>query len=279
MGLHFIIGKGNLGLDLQSALDKSGHDARVLTSSDGFECPRGLQEIEDMKPDCVWVTAGKGSVSEAESPHEIDAVLNTHLALPISLAKRLQKETRLAVFSTDYVADESKPDQPSARTTRPKSVYAAMKIGMEMALESLARPRTTIFRVGSLYGGHFVERTFPGKVAKRHAKPGPVTMPMNWVTPTPTWWVADTLACNYDSVFSNAMQTHHIAPQGGCTILQWGRAILGDDYVFKSSGFDNQRPAYSNLGLSFNSLMGHPHFHELWDRHLAKYSDFPGVRK
>lgn len=282
MGLHVIIGKGNLGIDLQQALDKVGHDARLLTASDGFEWPESWPAFHHApykEVECVWVAAGKGSVESAMDPHDMEDMLKTHFLLPVGLATTLPKHVRLGVFSTDYVADEGDAKYPMKHTAKPRSVYAAMKIGMEKAIYATKRPLTTIFRVGSLYGGHFPERTFPGKVAARHPNPGEVTLPQNWVTPTPSWWVAEKLAEQAKNVQGDLLfqtrgpLTHHIAPAGGCTVLQWARAILGDRYTFKSRGFDDSRPAFSNLGLSFSS---DPRtWQELWAEHLVRYKTVP----
>lgn len=277
MGLHVIIGKGNLGCDLQIALDKMGHDARLLTASEGFEWPESnpmFHNGEFKSTECVWVTAGKGSVESAMDPHDMEDVIGTHFVLPVGLATSMPKSMRLAVFSTDYVADEADSKSTAKQTSRPKSIYACMKIAMEQAIYAHKRPLTTIFRVGSLYGGHYPERTFPGKLQKNHPNFGEVTLPMNWVTPTPTWWVAETIVHNLHGLFhTRGPLTHHVAPVGGCTLSQWGRLVLGDGYTFKSNGFNDMRPAFSNLGLSFGS---DPRtWQELWQAHLLKYPPGP----
>lgn len=273
MGLHVIIGKGNLGCDLQIALDKAGHDARLLTPSEGFEWPEDEPHIHSLAPECIWIAAGFGSIDQCKN--DPMGAIQTHTIMPMEIADAMP-ETRLVVFSTDYVANESDPNAPSKSVLRPKSLYACSKLWMEQGLYMLNRPLTTIVRVGSLYGSHFPEKTFPGKLVKNHPKPCQVHLPQNWVVPTPTWWIAERLASQYHRLFNEKGPiTHHVAPAGGCTILQWGRKVLGEDYNIASRGFDDLRPAYSKLGYS---LGGHVEtWDQLWEWHVSSRGAFSAV--
>lgn len=266
---HLIIGKGNLGLDLKAELEATGAWVEMITASEGFEWPESRPLIDKMMPDCVWITAGFGSVGEAENICEMDKVLNTHFELPLGLALWLPKQTKLAIFSSDYVASESEPKSAAKHTQRPLSIYSSIKIAMELAIQATKRPLTTVFRVGSLYGGHFPERGLPGKLRNSFPEPCELELPNNWVCPTPTWWIAKHLVDGYlkpNSMFnSRAPMRHHIAPIGGLTVHQWGKLILGDKYTVHCRGGDPKRPSFSGLGLSFGS--DESTWEQLWKEH------------
>lgn len=262
MALHVIIGRGNLGLDIQLAFDERGHKTHLMSRTLGFSWPQSKAEILDLQPDYVWVAAGHGSVSECE--RDFSGAIQTHVTLPVELAQSLSKNTCLGLFSTDYAANETEPGAAGKQAVRPRSLYAFTKIWMEQAILMMNRPKTAIFRVGSLYGSHFPERCFPGKLRKNYPNPSEVSLPQNWVTPTPTWWVAETI-CNHlvGSFNSSSALIHNIAPSGGCTIARWGMHVLGKDYTIKSNGFDKNRPSMSKLGSSFDKPA--IEWEELWN--------------
>jgi dTDP-4-dehydrorhamnose reductase len=250
MNTHVIIGRGNLAIDLQLALIAAGDEAIIETRSTGFEWPKGLSKILTMNPGFVWVTAGFGSVEQCAM--NLTGALATHVAMPLELAKNLPATTRLACFSSDYVADEEYPDQPGCWNDKPQSWYAQSKLWMELGLERMNRPLTATFRVSSLYGDHFPERTFPGKLRLGAPRMTHFTLPDNIVVPTPTWWLANRLVSDMDEVFSpKGSYLYHLAPSGGVSTLDWGRMILGYNYEITSRGLDPLRPAKSGLGCSY----------------------------
>ncbi len=281
MAKHIIIGKGNLGLDLQSALDKAGHDARLFTRSgngaNGWEwpecAPMFLSEHKDTE--CVWVAAGGASVSHCEDVWSLPEATESLFELPVGLALELPARIRLVLFSTDYAIEEVDP-APARHTQAPRSIYAVIKIAMEQAIWSTRRPQTTIVRVGSLYGSHFPERTFPGKLAINNPHPGEVQVPRNFITPTPTWWIAEKMVASYEQLFGPFPRTEHLAPRKGCTLMEWAQAVLGPGYKVKSGPYDERRPRFSQIGMSFSS--DSRTWLDLWREHLARWPEFPGYR-
>lgn len=259
---HVILGKGNLGLDLKIALEQSGFNSVIFTGSDGFIWPDHHLKILELQPVCVWLAAGFGSVDACAK--DMMGALATHVAMPMDLAQRLHKETKLVVFSSDYVADESHPSAPEKQTPRPKSFYACTKLWMEQGLMMSRRPNTCIVRVGSLYGSHFPAKTFPGRIRANYPTQGAeVKLPMNWVVPTPTAWLAKQLIHNYPRMFhNNAVTIKHLAPSGGCTIADWGRLSLIGKFTIKADGFDVQRPGFSRLLNTFD--LETPDWKQLW---------------
>lgn len=259
MSMHLIIGKGNVGVDLFHAIKSRGEFAKILTRSDGFDLPESLPLILQMKPDYVWVTAGAGSVEVAKKNYK--AVLETHVMLPKMLMEELEPSVKICLFSSDYAAHENEPSNPLLMSSQPRSFYALSKIHMEQVVALGNRPRTAIVRIGSVYGPHFYNKTLPGKLHQRYPSPCTLTLPMNRVTPTPSFWIAEMLLKNRDKLVGDKPVTHHLAPMGGTSINGWGQRILGEDYKVNSSGFDIERPLCSNLGCSIGPA---PDWTELW---------------
>lgn len=281
MALHVVVGNGNLGCDLQIALDKAGHEARLysksLSGGQNWEWPESAINFEVgswKHADTVWCCAGGYSVGQCEDEWSLPDAVESLFELPVGMALALPPEMKLVVFSTDYVVDEHNP-APGGHGPA-KSVYAAIKIAMEEAILSMKRPNTLIVRVGSLYGAHFPERTFPWKVKANHPLPGEVLVPRNFVTPTPTWWVADKLVEFHKQLFGRFPRVEHMAPYKGCTLAEWAQAVLGPKYAVKSGDYDAKRPRFSQIGMSFSS--GAPTWLELWLLHLARHPTFPGHR-
>lgn len=267
--MHVIIGKGNLGVDLKIALEAIGYKAVILTKSEGFLWPGGYSQIMNHNPDHVWITAGFGSVQECSN--NFSGALATHTAMPLELARDLPTYVKLGIFSTDYVANEKYPDSEIAFIDNAKTFYAMSKLWMERGIANSNRPLTSIFRVCSLYGQHFPEKTFPGKLLAKYPNPCELNLPENEVVPTPTWWIAKKLALNLEVLFlKKGRNILHVAPSGSTTTMEWGRRILGEDYTIKSSGLDPLRPIRSRLGSSIGQP---PDWSALWDLSKGFFND------
>lgn len=261
MGVHLIIGKGNLGLDLQKKLSESGHESRILTRSEGWSWPESFESMQALNPECIWYCVGAGSVEVAI--RDFNAVVSAHALIPIDMMRRFSKETKFVLFSSDYAASEDDPTNPQKRTHRPRSLYALSKIWMEEGFEFLNKPNACVVRVGSLYGKHISSRTLPGRLHEKFPEPCSLMLPTNTVVPTLTAWVADVLVKNYERLFFGPhRKTYHLAPQGGVSVLNWGKRILGSEYHIDPKGIDETRPERSNLGCSFGEA---PHWEELWN--------------
>lgn len=258
---HVIIGRGNIGMDIQLAAEKLGHKVQMFTPSEGFEWPESIPAIRLLQPDYVWVTAGFGSVEQCKNDPE--GAFRTHLELPIGLMKEMPENVQIGLFSTDYVADDGEMDNANKLTNKPRSIYALTKMAMELAVKIMARPRVSVFRVCSVYGSHFPMRTFPGKLLDKYKNPCEVFLPQNFITPTSSAWIADSIISSLPLLFSPAVSLfHNCAASGGTTVMNFGRKVLGDKYEFNSKGMDWNRPPYSNIGCSF---MRAPDWEKMWE--------------
>lgn len=265
---HVIIGKGNLGVDIELAAKAVGHEAHMFTSSEGFEWPKSAPAIKELQPDYLWVAAGYGSVEQCKANPQ--KAFETHLQLPLGLIRDMGDNTKIGLFSTDYAADDSEPDNANKINSKPKSMYAFTKIAMEMAVKLTARPNVSVFRVSSLYGGNYPHKTFPGKLMMKYPKPAEVFLPQNFIAPTSTKWIANTIIDSLPILFSPAMALfHNCAASGGTTVMNFGRKILGEEYTFNSNGMDWNRPSYSSIGCSF---MQAPTWEQMWEANREAFS-------
>lgn len=260
---HVVIGKGNVGVDLYNAIKKLGDSARILTRSDGFEFPESLPSIHHLRPDYIWVTAGAGSIESAKK--NFRDTLDTHVLMPAELMKEFANtHVGICFFSSDYAANETEPSNPELGIADPKSLYALSKSMLEKAVKIENRPFTSVVRVGTIYGDKYYDRCLPGKLHARYPSPCTLDLPMNRVTPTPSFWIADMLLKHRDKLFNPQKATlHHLAPHGGISVHAWGQKILGDEFKVNSKGFDNDRPLCSNLGCSLDPNV--PDWTELWN--------------
>ena len=263
---HAILGKGNLGSDISFFLNdpsnpKKKQKYEFFTRSNGFDWPAPLDRLMTYAPDVVWVSLGHGSVAEAKE--DFVGAINCHVQLPNFLMELMPSTTKLIFFSTDYVACEDDPSNPKAQTQDPLSKYALSKLWMENLVKFKNRPNTCVVRVGSLYGGYKPGRTLPGKLRKAFKKPQTIRLPLNYITPTPTMYVASCLIKNLEKIFDDSNATfHHLAPKGNCQVREWGELILGEGYEVLSKKIDRERPSVSELG---NTIEPPPHWLHLWE--------------
>ena len=236
---HAILGNGNLGNSLAIKLLKNEHTVKVFSTSNGLKYPNSLVPLYDFIPDHVWVTIGAGSVEQAIANYL--PFIDLHIRLPIELAQTLNSHITLHTFSTDYVIDNPV-----------KSLYALSKLTMEQTLTLINRPKTYIYRVGSLYGTYKPHKSFPYKLKKAWIeKAGDIKLPLNKVTPTPTDWLADILIENlekHEATNNPLHRIYNVAPLGCCSIKEWGELILNKKVEPKD--FDTSRPENSNIGCN-----------------------------
>ena len=224
---HLVLGNGNLGNSLANELLKKYPDVMILTASNGWRYPdRGLTAIYDFYPDHIWVTCGAGSVEQAKVSYI--PFTDLHIRLPIELTQKTNTRTSLHFFSTDYVLD-NEPQQ---------SLYALSKQHMEAAIKIIKRPKTYVYRVGSLYGTYKPNQCFPYKLKKNSLK-NTIKLPDNRVIPTPTDWLAKVLINNLEHL-PYETKNYHVAPQSDCSVRVWGEKILG--VPIESNDLDLSRP-------------------------------------
>jgi dTDP-4-dehydrorhamnose reductase len=245
---HLVLGCGNLGLDL---VDRLGPDAQTLV---GWRYPESsMDAVIAGDWDVVWCCIGAGSVEHSLA--HFDEHVRAHVLLPQLLMTKLAPETRLVLFSTDYVAHTKATYTPEMQLRNPRSFYAYTKAWMEqlalMGFPQYCHPNVRVVRVGSLYGERLPHKTFPGKLRSNYPKPARLALPENRVSPTPTRWLADFLVTHLDDLFDKPYPIAHCAPVGNVSLREWGERILGPEYVVTSRGMDGMRPHTSDLRCNF----------------------------
>jgi dTDP-4-dehydrorhamnose reductase len=271
---HVIFGAGNLGLDLRHEIvAQHAGTAYLFSRREGYDVTDlGALEmlIVGLDPQVIWYCVGGGSVPDCKPGNPNYArsrLLNAEI--PLVIAKMARRQAKLIVFSTDYSADETDPSNPLKINPRIKSEYSAQKVEMEKKfLNYPQRPGTTVVRVGSLYGAHKPDKTFPGKILKSFGhNTAPISLPNNLVTPTPTRWVASELVRNLSSLAPpDRLTVEHVAPEGNVSVRQWGKMVLDglrNDRDFVDSHYvDHERPAISALGCTLPTTV--PTWRDLW---------------
>jgi dTDP-4-dehydrorhamnose reductase len=257
---HIVLGAGNLGKDLTEHLSalNYGPDAAIpwCYPTDG------IMPVLVNKPEVIWCCVGAGSVEGAKN--NMPLYIDLHVRLAAELLQFTPPGVHLIFFSSDYAANELSPSDPEQSTLAPKSLYACSKLWLEHLVKTTDRSRAVVIRIGSLYGNHRPDKTFPGKLRKNCSNLSSIDLPINRVTPTPTWWLAEILASNWRALFSrNRVPVHHLAPTGNVTTLGWARLFMDEKFSIKPSGFDAERPAMSLLGCSIPGI-ARPAWSTLW---------------
>lgn len=277
---HLILGAGNLGRDLYMEIQTvPGASVKIYSLSKGFDVTdlKTVLETVDVEcPDVVWYCVGSAAVADHRpgSPlYEKSVQLN--LSIPTVLADKLPPNIGLVIFSSDYAADETRPQAYYANSMKPRCEFAEHKIAMEQMLMRRQRPNTSIVRVGSLYGLHKPGNTFPGKILMKYGfNNKKIKLPANIVVPTPTRWLAGILVRSVGEICSPVgTQIEHIAPTGGVTVKDWAKFILRglrDDSAFDwgRDYFDESRPYLSNLGCSISDERP-IHWFDLWNNYFS----------
>jgi hypothetical protein len=219
---HLIIGYGNLGKDLEITLRTRGHHvdvSRVVMPS-------------ETDYDFVWCAAGSGGPGSPRVKH-----LDTNCSLTFQILDAFPAKTQKIFFSTHYLNQDPHGDH---------SFYAKTKALLEASVKEDANARA--FRVGSLYGEHHPERTFPGKIIPRLLADERFSLPVNIVTPTPTRWLA---ARAIETALAGGDQIISLGPANGISVYRWGVFIaekLSRIYRLESGALDPQYPADSSAG-------------------------------
>lgn len=259
---HLILGNGNLGNSLAEKLKKE-HTVKICSITNGWKYPNvDLQPIYDFVPDHVWCTVGAGSVEQAKV--NFVPFVNLHIRLPMELAQTINANVTLHFFSTNYVADNQS-----------KSLYQLSKQTMEQAILLLNRPKTYVYRIGSLYGFHKPHKCFPYKIrknCKEHLKKGisDLVLPENFVTPTPTDWLADILVENLD-LHTKASALYNVAPLDSCKIADWATLVLQNQQIsIHEKETDTERPYYPNIECDLH-MSNTPSWLTLWKEREEKW--------
>jgi dTDP-4-dehydrorhamnose reductase len=254
--IHLILGKGNLGLDLQEVLTERGQQVELISRSTGVVLTGASADLSPVfrsKADIVWCCVGGYSVAETEAQYmEAVQVLQS---LPMNLIMNAPRDKHIILFSSDYAADESNPMDPTRWAIPPKSLYAALQQTKEYLACYVARSTSKVVRVGSLYGHHKFDRTLPGKLYTHNPSPREVRLPSNLITPTWTRWLAEHMMDNLHVLLEPGFGIYHAAPTGCISVADFGQVVLGSQYKILHQPVDPKRPAFSCLGSTLGEAL------------------------
>ena len=145
---------------------------------------------------------------------------------------------------------------------------------MENILIATNKPKTYVYRVGSLYGVHKPQKCFPYKLKKNlvdaQKKGLEIKLPSNHITPTPTDWVADSVIHALNSLGED-FKIFNVAPMLCCKVQEWGELIL--QQPIKENDFDYSRPIYSNIGCDLPTQIEQKSWLDLWKEREQSWQD------
>jgi len=274
---HLILGAGNLGIDIKNEVIRQSGERRnvdLVSLSEGLDV-RDLNALRATLArddyDVIWYCVGQGSVQQAKDDPESARLIYGNAPKLVAASARV--DAKVIIFSTDYVADENDPGNPNAVTQEFLSEYASIRAKAEQYILHANRPNTAIVRVGSLYGTHKPDKTFPGRILASFGQESDtrIRLPRNLVTPTPTLWLASVLVSNLERMF-NAEETviHHCSPLGNVSVWDWATFVLKgirEPSAFSHDEFfDEERPKISALGSTF--LETNWNWFELWQTYF-----------
>jgi dTDP-4-dehydrorhamnose reductase len=246
---------GQLGQDLQRALQPESVSALTRRDFDVTDHPRARSVLLDLRPDVIVNTTACHRVDDCESLPEPAYAVNAVAVL--NLARIANEAQALLVhISTDYVFD-GKAREPYVETSSPfpLSVYANSKLAGEYLVRTHARNHLLI-RTCGLYGaagsqgkgGNFVE-TMRSKALRGESLR---VVDDQVVTPTYTVDLANQIA----RVLPHGHRgLFHMTNEGSCSWYEFARAIFefaGIDADLKPTTSDAyktpaERPRYSVL--------------------------------
>ncbi|HLH30217.1 MAG TPA: dTDP-4-dehydrorhamnose reductase [Terriglobia bacterium] len=232
MKIALLGANGQLGQDLQHALQS--HQVHALTRAefDVTDHARALSILMDIRPDVILNTTAYHRVDDCENRPELAYGVNVLAVLNLI---RISNELNAVMVhvSTDYVFDgRARQPYTEASAPFPLNVYANSKLAGEFLVRSLARKHFLI-RTCGLYGaagsqgkgGNFVQ-TMLAKA--RRGEPIRVVDDQT-VTPTYTVDLANQIACVLPTEHYGLF---HMTNEGACTWFEFARA------VFEIAGID-----------------------------------------
>lgn len=248
MAKHLIIGKGNLGMDLALQIRAEGSEARIVARGEAMPHAHGI--------DYVWCAAGSGGPKPQISVDQWRDLT----VLPLQMLERYPTANHV-FFSSHYLNND-----PQGH----RSDYAAAKA----ALEALGhrRKNVKVVRIGSLYGLHQPERTFPFKLLKNLTSdqcPHHIEIPQNRVTPTPTDWLAKKLVGEYSKIIHG--QT--VGPSGATSVASWAREVMRLNNLSYMSQYVKEVTDQSYPESSGSLCYTEESWETLWDRRCFDFTD------
>lgn len=250
---HIIIGNGNLGVDIGISLianrQLSDEDIVFINSRSGFDPLRDIPRLCKEDIECVWLAQGGMSVGDCK--RDYDKAYQTFVHMPSLWLMNAPPQVKLVFFSSDYAYEPN------------LSKYAELKATMDIMVADTNRGNTALIQVCSLYGEHYPERSFPGRIINACINQKEISLPMNKTTPTPTDFVAENLVRQFPKLFDDQQTLKlNMAPKGSISSYGWGQLILQDFRKVVPKDYDEERPKISHLD---NSECPYT-WHHLWNQ-------------
>lgn len=255
--MHFVLGKGNLGMAIKEYYTNKGVPVKFAGRKD-IDIKVTIRYINIMKEGrykiVVWNTEGHGSIPECEK--EPIKAFDTHVMRNLHLANDLHKDILLINFSTNYATPHS--------LIYNKSVYAASKAGMENITVNHPREKITTFRVANLYSKYFPMKSFQGKILKNADRI--TSLPWNVMIPTDCDWLIKTidenLFCPLDNIDRYHKRVLEMAPKGNVSAKRFGEMLLNKEL---EDFEDKTRPVNPELGSTWDLEWDDNNWETVWE--------------
>jgi hypothetical protein len=251
MERHVVLGAGNLGRAIFERLmtipESEGRiTAHLVSRSNGWRYPEdSVARIQELQPDVIWNCTGAGSIGGSASEQ-----VSLHVGLVQDLMDGMPM-TRQVHFSSDYAVN-------------PVSFYAMTKKWAEDAVKAHRSENAYIIRVANLHGPH-KRGGIIDKLAAA-AKTGKVKAVGNYVLPTWTPWLAETLVASQEALFKSGHKCFNLAGPYAIPVHHIARLFQEHGVVqVEEIGFDLTRPATPAIGQDgiFKLAQGHPTIAEM----------------
>ena len=275
---------GQLGMDLQKALNKHRVEPLTYQDVDILDRARVGEILSAMKPDWVINAAALTHVDWCESndvkAFQVNALGARHVA-----ESALPANSRIIQISTDYVFDGSKVSPYTEDDTpRPLNVYGITKLAGEHYVRSV-HPGHYIIRTSGLYGTHPCwgkKRNFVDTMLALGREKGEVRVVCD-ETLTPTF--AEDLAGQITRLIETEPLPgiYHATNAGECSWHEFAKAIFElsgtavrlEKTTAREWNAPARRPGYSvleNAALQQAGIDAMPHWRDALTRYLSKKS-------
>ena len=218
---------GMLGLDVQAAAARSGHEVLPLNRADLdiADADAVVTAVSRLAPDAVINCAAYTQVDRSEEDPDSAARVNETGAGNVAAAASAAGAWLVHV-STDYVFDGTKTTGPYVESdpTAPRSVYGITKLAGERAVAAAAPDSHTIARTAWLFG--LGGPCFPATILRVAATRPEMTVVDDQIgSPTFTPHLAEALVALAES--RSVPGLAHVAAAGQCSWFDFASGLVG----------------------------------------------------
>jgi dTDP-4-dehydrorhamnose reductase len=239
---------GMLGLDVQAAAVRAGHEAVAVSRAELDICdPAAVAAaLKDARPDAVINCAAYTQVDRAEE--DVEAATRVNGEAPGVLGEAAAACGAWVVHvSTDYVFDGSKTSGPYVESdpTGPRSVYGVTKLAGERALAAALPDAHTIVRTAWLFGTG--GPCFPATILRAaRSRPELQVVDDQIGSPTYTPHLAAALLSLADA--RNAPGVVHVAAGGQTSWFGFASALVAEAQTWEARGGEGDASHASGEG-------------------------------